>query len=114
MGISTAKDKLKNIISFDLIDIEGFINTKGNYVHLNSTSKYSPLETKFTFTITIVGHSLCGSEESIEPILSQALKDIYKYEISTAKDLAATSKIIKIEELLAYEIKVSIIEKTQD
>lgn len=113
MGVAAAKDKLKEIISFDLIDTQGSINTKGNYLHLHSTSKYSPLETKFTFIMTIVGLSLIGSEESIEPILTKALGDIYDYEISNAKDLEPSSRVIKFNELFAYELKISIIDKTK-
>jgi hypothetical protein len=114
MGLIGAKNKLKEIISFPLIDIEGTINTKGNYVHLNSTSKYNNLETKFGFSVTIVGLSLVNSDEAIEPILAKALENIYDYEISNAKDLGASSKIIKINELLGYELKVFIIDKTKD
>ncbi len=114
MGLKVAKNKLKEIISFDLIDIEGTINTKGNYVHLNSTSKHSTLETKYGFTITIAGLSLFNSDEAVEPILVKALDDIYQYEISNAKDLGASSKIIRIDELIGYELKVFIIEKTKN
>ncbi|MGE4382270.1 MAG: hypothetical protein AB7D41_03635 [Arcobacter sp.] len=114
MGVVAAKDKLKEIISFNLIDVQGEINTKGNYVHLNSTSKASVLETKYNFIVTIAGHSLTGSEESIEPILTQALKDIYNYEISNAKDLEPSSKVIGLNELIGYELKISIIDKTKD
>jgi hypothetical protein len=113
MGVVAAKDKLKEIISFDVIDVQGVINTKGNYVHLNGTSKHSPLETKFTFIITIAGLSLSGSEDSIEPVLTKALEDIYNYEISNGKDLGSNSRVTKIDELLAYELKVSIIAKTK-
>lgn len=113
MGVAAAKDKLKEIISFDLIDTQGSINIKGNYLHLHSTSKHSPLETKFTFIMTIVGLSLIGSEESIEPILTKALEDIYDYEISNAKDLEPSSRVIKFNDLFAYELKISIIDKTK-
>lgn len=113
MGLNIAKKKLKEIISFDLIDVQGAINTKGNYIHLSGTSKHSPLETKYNFVITIVGVSLIDSEDAIEPILTKALNDIYDYEISNAKNLEANSRIIKIEELLGYEIKVSLIEMTK-
>lgn len=108
MGVVAAKDKLKEIISFNLIDVQGEINTKGNYVHLNSTSKASVLETKYTFTVSIIGHSLTGSKDSIEPVLTKMLEDIFKYEISNAKDLEASSKVIQFDELLGYELKVSI------
>lgn len=113
MGVTSAKDKIKEIISFNLINVQGSINTKGNYIHLNGTSKHSPLETKYNFVITIVGLSLIDSEDAIEPILIKALEDIYNYEISNAKNLEASSRIVKIDELIGYEIKVSLIEMTK-
>ncbi|PLY04885.1 MAG: hypothetical protein C0625_15345 [Arcobacter sp.] len=112
MGIATAKAKIKDILTTDLIDIAGSINVKGNYIHLNGTSKENPLETKFNFTITIAGHSLTGSDDSIEPILSQALNDIYEYELENVVDLSASSKVVLIDDLLGYELKISIVDLT--
>lgn len=113
MGIIAAKNKLKEIISFELLDTQGSINTKGNYIHLSTTSKHSPLETKYSFIISIVGFTLTSSEDAIEPILVKALEDIYEYEISYAKDLEPSSKVIKFDELFAYELRVSIVDKTK-
>ncbi len=113
MGIAAAKEKIKEIISFDLINVQGSINTKGNYIHLSGTSRHSPLETKYNFVITITGVSLIDSDDAIEPILIKALDDIYEYEISNAENLEASSKIVKIEDLLGYELKVSLIEMTK-
>lgn len=113
MGIVTAKETIKKIISCDLIDIEGSINSKGEYIHLNGSSPNdNPLYTNYNFTITIAGFSLTGSDDSIEPTLEKVLNDIYKYEISNAKNLKASSNVAMIGELLVYEVKITIDELT--
>ncbi len=113
MAIANAKEKIKSLISVGLIDIEGSINSKGNYIHLNGTSVNDhPLYTNYNFTITIAGFSLSGSDDSIEAILEKVLNDIYEYEISNARRLESSSKVVKIGELLAYEVKVSIADLT--
>ncbi len=112
MAIDKARQTLKEIISFDLIDVEGTINTQGNYVYLNSTSKHTTLESKYTFIITIAGMSLTKSSGAIEPVLAQALGDIHSYELKNAKDLQASSQLVTLGDLLAYELKVTLVEKT--
>ena len=113
MGLIEAKEKVKEIVSADLIDVQGEINSKGNYIHLSGTTRVSTLKTAFIFSLTIVGHSLTGSEDSIENILSEVLKNIFLYELEEQADLNVSSKIVKIEDLLAYEIKLTIEDKTR-
>ncbi|RBQ28410.1 hypothetical protein [Aliarcobacter vitoriensis] len=113
MAIDKAKAKVKKILSLDLIDAVGIINTQGNYIYLVGTRREDTLNTKYTFAISIMGHSLVGSSESSEQLLEQALKEIYDYEVGTAKDLEVSSKLVEFEELLGYVVTLSLIETTK-
>lgn len=112
MGISIIKAKVKEIFSFELIDVEDVIHKKGNYIYLASTTKVDPLDTKYTFEISIIGDSLVGSNVS-ETYLETALKEIHNYELENSKNMEVSSKLIKEEELLGYVISLSIIDKTR-
>lgn len=113
MGLKSTKQKIKDFIDVGLIDVQGQINTQGNYIHFSGSTKVSPLKTKFQFTLTIAGASLTGNEGSIEETLEKVLIDICKYELKNGIDLAVKSEIIKLEgELLAYKIVLSIEDDT--
>jgi len=113
VAIVQVKQEVKNIFSFDLIDVKGTINTKGNYIYLTSTQRAKPLMTRYTFCISIIGHSLIGSKTASLEILEQALQDIYNYEINSAINLDASSRLVEFGELLGYEITLSIVAKTK-
>lgn len=113
MAISQAKTKVKGIFSFPLINATGQINTQGNYIHLAGIKKISKLETKYTFAISIIGHSLVGSNESSEETLEKALKEIYNYDLGNEKDLEVSSNLVEFGELLGYVITLSLVDKTK-
>ncbi|WP_419768579.1 hypothetical protein [Arcobacter sp.] len=113
MGLITTKEKVKGMTSLELIDVEGDINSKGNYIHVSGSLKTNLIKSKFKFIITIAGFSLCGNEDPIEERLDKLLSELGKYEISHNEDLEVSSKVVKIDRLLAYEVSLSVLGDTE-
>ena len=113
MGLISTKDKVKEMTTLGLIDVEGEINSKGNYIHASGSSKANLLKTKFKFTITIAGFSLCGNDEPIEERLDTLLSELSEYELTHNEDLEVSSKVVKFERLLAYEVTLTVIGDTK-
>lgn len=106
MGIENLKEVIKDeILSIDVIDLEGSINTKGNYLYLSGFSGINPLEGDFEFTLVLAAASLNGSTDSLEPIFDKVIKDVHKYSISEGEEINLKMKIIKKDDLYMYEIK---------
>lgn len=114
MALRDSKNKIKEFVSVDLLDVQGEINTKGNYIYFSGSQRVNALNSKFQFTLTIAGVSLTGDEDSIESTLEQVLIDICEYEISNGVDLDVKSEIIKLNgDLLAYKVVLNLEDETR-
>ena len=107
MGLISVKELLKDeILTIEVLDLEGEINTKGNYIYLSSLASTTALAANYEFTLVLAANSINGSSDSLEVLLEQVLKDIHEYVISNGKEIDIKVKIIKKNELFMYEIKL--------
>lgn len=111
MGITAAKDKLKEIITFELLDQEGEINSQGNYLCLSGLKKISIDKYAFEFTICIAGFSLTGAVDAIENRLSTLIKDVFDFELNHNIEFDMKVNLVKIDKLFIYQIKLTVLDE---
>lgn len=108
--VKEQKEKLKQALEeLELIDLQGEINTKGNYIYLSSFRFVTPIAYACEFNIVLADYTLDANSKNLEDIL-EALIEKTK-EANLRRDIfleALTCNIKKSNDLLLYECKVTI------
>jgi hypothetical protein len=112
INVKDIKQNIKDDLAINLIDLEGDVDSKGNYIYLSGFKKPEPLINEYEFTLLLASMTFSGSEESLEATLGQVIDKIPLMMFGDKyKEISLSSgKMIKKEEasLFIYECKLNV------
>jgi hypothetical protein len=109
MGVTMQKDKLKEILNIDVIDLEGSINTKGNYIYLSGGDPFGVIGVKYEFTLILADNNLTNSGECLEDLIDTVFDNVAEYRLNNNIDIEfGKFGIKKKDDLFMYEMKIYI------
>ena len=110
MDLDYIETSIKEILHINVIDLEGEINSKGNYLYLSGLSPENLIETQLEFKLVLADKNFQGSGESLKSTLSSVLKDIAKAKLISELEITLSNAVIKKkDDLYMYELKLQVI-----
>lgn len=108
MAVETLKNKIKSFMNIDIVDMEGEINTSGNYLYLSGFRPLSPISGNFEFTLIIADQNFSASKNGLEKTLDQVIIDISEANLNKELIELGSMSPKRLNDLFVYELKINI------